>query len=74
MMIYAKCQHVSFRSHDTVCCAVLQSGRVINFVALQEKLNLPCIYSPAVQEVMRGIRAHVDSLITGWSDNNVNNS
>ena len=30
-------------------------------------MGLPCVYSPAVQELMRGIRAHVNSLITGES-------
>nr|CAB3264405.1 nucleolar protein 58 [Phallusia mammillata] len=47
-------------AHENLAVADAKLGQ-----AIKEKVNLPCIYSPAVQEVMRGIRAHVDSLITG---------
>lgn len=32
---------------------------------LQEKLNLSCIHSPMVTELMRGIRSQIEGLITG---------
>lgn len=31
----------------------------------QEKLDLSCVYSPAVAELMRCIRSQMESLITG---------
>lgn len=31
----------------------------------QEKLNLSCIHSPVVNELMRGIRSQMDGLIPG---------
>lgn len=35
------------------------------FRPLQEKLNLSCVHSPAVAELMRGIRNQMEGLITG---------
>lgn len=32
---------------------------------LQDKLNLSCVHSPAVAELMRGIRTQMEGLITG---------
>lgn len=32
---------------------------------LQDKLNLSCIHSPMVTELMRGIRSQIEGLITG---------
>ena len=34
-------------------------------------MDLPCVYSPAVQELMRGIRAHIHSLITGLPESDM---
>lgn len=33
--------------------------------SFQDKLNLSCVHSPAVAELMRGIRAQMEGLITG---------
>ncbi|VDM58896.1 unnamed protein product [Angiostrongylus costaricensis] len=30
---------------------------------IKDKMEVPCVYSPAVAELMRGIRAHIDSLL-----------
>ncbi|CAJ0604581.1 unnamed protein product [Cylicocyclus nassatus] len=30
---------------------------------IKEKLEVPCVYSPAIAELMRSIRAHIDSLL-----------
>ena len=32
---------------------------------LQDKMNLSCVHSPAVAELMRGIRTQMEGLITG---------
>ena len=34
---------------------------------IKDKLSIPCIYNDTVQELMRGIRAHMGALITGLS-------
>jgi nucleolar protein 58 len=47
-------------AHEKLAVADATLGK-----AIKEKLNLPCVYSAAVHELMRGIRAHVNSLITG---------
>jgi len=47
-------------AHENLAVADAKLGQ-----AIKEKLNLQCVYSPAVHELMRGIRAHVNSLITG---------
>ena len=41
---------------------VLRIGDSLIFF-LQDKLEVPCIHNAAVNELMRGIRAHVDSLL-----------
>nr|XP_026695070.1 nucleolar protein 58 isoform X1 [Ciona intestinalis] len=47
-------------AHERLAVADAKLGQ-----AIKEKMNLTCVYSPATQELMRGIRAHVDSLISG---------
>lgn len=42
---------------------VLDFGLLISI--LQDKLNLSCIHSPMVTELMRGIRSQIEGLITG---------
>lgn len=37
----------------------------LSLLPFQEKLNLSCVHSPAVAELMRGIRAQMEGLITG---------
>lgn len=44
-------------------CVVPDFGPLIS--TLQEKLNLSCIHSPMVTELMRGIRSQIEGLITG---------
>lgn len=39
--------------------------KMIQFEFLQEKLNLSCIHSPMVTELMRGIRTQIEGLISG---------
>lgn len=31
--------------------------------SFQEKLEVPCVHTPAVAELMRSIRTHIDSLL-----------
>ncbi|XP_063067826.1 nucleolar protein 58 [Engraulis encrasicolus] len=52
--VVAKEAHEQLAIHDT------KLGGVI-----KEKLNLNCVHSPAVAELMRGIRTQVEGLITG---------
>ncbi|CAK8674283.1 nucleolar protein 58-like [Clavelina lepadiformis] len=47
-------------AHESLAVADAKLGQ-----AIKEKMNLSCVFSPAVQELMRGIRAHINSLITG---------
>ena len=36
---------------------------MILFSCIQEKLDLPCVHNAAINELMRGIRTHIDSLL-----------
>ncbi|XP_061463953.1 nucleolar protein 58 isoform X2 [Rhineura floridana] len=47
-------------AHEQLAVADAKLGGVI-----KEKLNLSCIHSPMVTELMRGIRSQVEGLITG---------
>uniref|UniRef100_H2YQL4 Nucleolar protein 58 n=1 Tax=Ciona savignyi TaxID=51511 RepID=H2YQL4_CIOSA len=51
---------VAKEAHEELAVADAKLGQ-----AIKEKMNLTCVYSPATQELMRGIRAHIDSLISG---------
>lgn len=51
------------RKTSEECCAMPDFGPLIS--TLQEKLNLSCIHSPMVTELMRGIRSQIEGLITG---------
>ncbi|XP_005995463.1 nucleolar protein 58 isoform X2 [Latimeria chalumnae] len=47
-------------AHEQLAIADAKLGGVI-----KEKLNLSCVHSPAVTELMRGIRTQIEGLITG---------
>ncbi|KAL1021699.1 hypothetical protein UPYG_G00016780 [Umbra pygmaea] len=47
-------------AHEQLAISDAKLGGVI-----KEKLNLSCVHSPAVAELMRGIRTQMESLITG---------
>ncbi|XP_029462145.1 nucleolar protein 58 [Rhinatrema bivittatum] len=51
---------VAKEAHEQLAIADSKLGGVI-----KEKLNLSCIHSPMVTELMRGIRSQVEGLITG---------
>lgn len=58
--IYAK------EAHEKLAVSDAKLGNVI-----QEKMDLGCLYSPAIHELMRGIRTHMTSLITGLPESDV---
>uniref|UniRef100_A0A8K9UTD1 Nucleolar protein 58 n=1 Tax=Oncorhynchus mykiss TaxID=8022 RepID=A0A8K9UTD1_ONCMY len=51
---------VAKEAHEQLAISDAKLGGVI-----KEKLNLSCVHSPAVAELMRGIRTQMESLITG---------
>ncbi|KAE8278593.1 Nucleolar protein 58 Nucleolar protein 5 [Larimichthys crocea] len=51
---------VAKEAHEQLAISDLKLGGVI-----KEKLDLACVHSPAVAELMRGIRTQMESLITG---------
>ncbi|XP_043931033.1 nucleolar protein 58 [Protopterus annectens] len=51
---------VAKEAHEQLAVADAKLGGVI-----KDKLDLSCVHSPAVTELMRGIRQQIDSLITG---------
>ncbi|TKS66184.1 Nucleolar protein 58 [Collichthys lucidus] len=51
---------VAKEAHEQLAISDLKLGGVI-----KEKLDLSCVHSPAVAELMRGIRTQMESLITG---------
>lgn len=57
---------VANEAHEKLAVADAKLGN-----AIQEKMDLLCLYSPAVHELMRGIRAHMNNLITGLPESDV---
>lgn len=57
---------VAKEAHEQLAVADAKLGN-----AIKEKMNLMCLYSPAVHELMRGIRSHVTSLITGLPESDL---
>lgn len=57
---------VASDAHEKLAVADAKLGN-----AIQDKMDLMCIYSPAVHELMRGIRAHMTSLVTGLPESDV---
>ncbi|KAM3585604.1 uncharacterized protein V6R79_022490 [Siganus canaliculatus] len=51
---------VAKEAHEQLAISDVKLGGVI-----KEKLDLSCVHSPAVAELMRGIRGQMESLITG---------
>lgn len=51
---------IAKEAHEQLAVADAKLGGVI-----KDKLDLSCVHSPAVTELMRGIRQQIDSLITG---------
>ena len=47
-------------AEDTVALADAKMGGIV-----KEKLNIPCIFSTAVQELMRGVRGQLGELVAG---------
>lgn len=57
---------VASDAHEKLAVADTKLGN-----AIQDKMDLMCIYSPAVHELMRGIRAHMTSLVSGLPESDV---
>lgn len=57
---------VASDAHEKLAVADAKLGN-----AIQDKMDLMCIYSPAVHELMRGIRAHMTSLISGLPESDI---
>nr|XP_039271341.1 nucleolar protein 58-like [Styela clava] len=57
---------VANEAHEKLAVADAKLGN-----AIQDKMDLMCLYSPAIHELMRGIRAHMTSLITGLPESDV---
>ncbi|KAJ3584025.1 hypothetical protein NHX12_014522 [Muraenolepis orangiensis] len=51
---------VAKEAHEQLAISDIKLGSVI-----KEKMNLSCVHSPAVAELMRGIRTQMEGLITG---------
>ncbi|XP_030637134.1 nucleolar protein 58 isoform X2 [Chanos chanos] len=51
---------VAKEAHEELAIADVKLGGII-----KDKLNLSCVHSPAVAELMRGIRGQMEGLITG---------
>ncbi|XP_056444139.1 nucleolar protein 58 [Gadus chalcogrammus] len=51
---------VAKEAHEQLAISDLKLGGVI-----KEKMNLSCVHSPAIAELMRGIRTQMEGLITG---------